>query len=329
MKNIAAKRTASARRLECDFVLTLTGTPLENHLGEYYSILDISLPGLLGSYEEFKRLGFSDPIERLKKRAAPFVLRRTKDKTLKELPPKTENEVYLRMSPRQKALYQKVVSSVRRTVDKAFEQNTAPQASLTALTAILRLRQVCVSPQLVDRRIDERSPKIEFLLSKLREVIEEDHSALIFSQFTSFLDVLEEEIKKEKLDYFRMDGNTPKSARKSLVDAFQCGAGAPLFLISLKTGGVGLNLTRASYVFHLDPWWNPAVENQASDRVHRIGQKKNVFVTRILMERTVEEKMVVLKKKKAQLYREVLDGMLPKSGKAGLLTKEDFEFLLT
>lgn len=328
MKNITAKRTASARGLKSDFVLTLTGTPLENHLGEYYSILDISLPGLLGPYEEFKRLGFSDPTDRLKKRAAPFVLRRTKDKTLKELPPKTENEVYLRMSPRQKALYQKVVSSVRRTVDKAFEQNSAPQASLTALTAILRLRQVCVSPRLLDRKIHERSPKIEFLLSKLREIVEEDHSALIFSQFTSFLDVLEEEIKKEKLEYFRMDGRTPKTARKSLVDAFQCGAGAPLFLISLKTGGVGLNLTRASYVFHIDPWWNPAVENQASDRVHRIGQKKNVFVTRLLMERTVEEKMVLLKKKKAQLYREVLDGALPKSGKAGFLTKDDFEFLL-
>ncbi len=328
MKNIMAKRTSSARRLKCNFALTLTGTPLENHLGEYYSVLDISLPGLLGPYEEFRRIGFSDPMERLKKRAAFFVLRRTKEKTLKELPAKSENEVYLRMTPKQKALYQKVVLSVRKKVGEAFEKNAPSQATITALTAILRLRQVCVSPRLVDKKVHERSPKMEYLLSKLKEIVEEEHSVLVFSQFTSFLDVLEEDIKKEGLKYFRMDGKTPKNARKSLVDAFQCGAGAPIFLISLKTGGVGLNLTRASYVFHLDPWWNPAVENQASDRVHRIGQTKNVFVTRLLMEHTVEDKMMLLKKKKAELYLQVLEGILPKSGKPGLLTKQDFDFLL-
>ena len=124
-----------------------------------------------------------------------------------------------------------------------------------------------------------------------------------------------------------MDGSTPAGKRKTLIDAFQCGAGSPIFLVSLKTGGVGLNLTRASYVFHLDPWWNPAVENQASDRVHRIGQKKNVFITRLLMRHSVEEKMVLLKKKKAALYRQVLEGGT-RPGRSGLLTKEDFDFLL-
>ncbi len=328
MKNLSAKRTASARRLRCDFALTLTGTPLENHLGEYYSILDLSVPGLLGSYQDFRKRSLTDPLERLKKRAAPFVLRRTKDKTLKELPPKTETEVYLRMSTKQNALYRTVVAHLRRDVRKAFDQRPASQASLSALTAILRLRQICASPKILDRRVQERSPKIQFILSKLREVVEENHSALVFSQFTSFLDVLEEEIKAEKLDYYRMDGSTPKAKRKDLVDAFQCGAGAPIFLISLKTGGVGLNLTQASYVFHLDPWWNPAVEDQASDRVHRIGQKKNVFVTRLLMQHSIEEKIMTLKRKKSDLYRRVLEGSGPGTGKQGTLTKEDFEFLL-
>lgn len=328
MKNLTAKRTASARCLRCDFVLTLTGTPLENHLGEYYSILDLSVPGLLGDYEDFRRRSLDDPLERLKKRAAPFVLRRTKDRTLKELPPKTETEVFLRMSQKQKALYHGVLTRAREDVKRAFAEKPAPQAAFSVLTALLRLRQICVSPKLLDARARERSPKIEYMLSKLRELVEEDHSALVFSQFTSFLDVLEEEIKVEKLDYLRMDGTTPKAKRKALVDAFQCGAGGPIFLISLKTGGVGLNLTRASYVFHLDPWWNPAVENQASDRVHRIGQKKNVYVTRLLMQHTVEEKIGMLKKRKTDLYRRVLEGLPPKGGKQGLLSREDFDFLL-
>jgi len=328
MKNLSAKRTASARRLRCDFALTLTGTPLENHLGEYYSILDLSVPGLLGNYQDFRRRSLVDPLDRLKKRAAPFVLRRTKDKTLKELPPKTEAEVYLRMTAKQNSLYRTVVAALRRDVRKAFDQKPASHASLSALTAILRLRQICASPKLLDPRSQERSPKIQYVLSKLREVVEENHSALVFSQFTSFLDVLEEEMKTEKLEYYRMDGSTPKNKRKDLVDAFQCGAGAPIFLISLKTGGVGLNLTQASYVFHLDPWWNPAVEDQASDRVHRIGQKKNVFVTRLLMQHTVEEKIMTLKKKKSDLYQRVLEGASPNSGKHGVLSREDFEFLL-
>ncbi len=328
LKNIAAKRTSAARSLKADFTLTLTGTPLENHIGEYYSILDLSLPGLLGDYREFKQMSSQKMPERLKKRVLPFVLRRKKEDTLKELPPKTESEVYLKMTAKQKALYQKVSGQVAKTIEKAFTEKSQPQATLTALTALLRLRQVCVCPELVDKKLHEISPKMDYLLDKLVEVVEEEHSALVFSQFTSFLDVLEAELVRRKIDYFRMDGKTPKLKRRSMIDSFQCGAGAPIFLISLKTGGVGLNLTRASYVFHLDPWWNPAVENQASDRVHRIGQKKNVFVTRLLMSHTVEEKMMHLKKEKAALYREVLEGKGAVRGKSGLLTKEDFKFLV-
>ena len=216
---------------------------------------------------------------------------------------------------------------MKKRVQEVFKEQAPAQASLTALTAILRLRQVCVSPRLVEAKALERSPKMEYLLAKLSELVSEDHSAIVFSQFTSFLDVLEEELKQEKLEYSRMDGSTPTGKRNTLIDAFQCGASAPIFLVSLKTGGVGLNLTRASYVFHLDPWWNPAVENQASDRVHRIGQKKNVFITRLLMRHAVEEKMVLLKKKKAALYRQVLEGGA-RPGRSGLLTKEDFDFLL-
>ncbi|HAP68091.1 MAG TPA: hypothetical protein DCQ99_10090 [Nitrospinae bacterium] len=330
VKNIYADVTGAVRQLNGYFKLTMTGTPLENHLGEYYSILDLSLPGLLGEYDNFKsyiKLDTSPSLELILRRTRPFVLRRTKEKILKELPPKTESDIYLELTDKQKVLYKKTVEMIRSTIDEAYHTKTTAQAQIIALTAILKLRQLCVHPKLLDPTMDEPSPKIEFLISKLRELIDEKHSALVFSQFTSFLNILEDVLKKSEMPFSRLDGSTAVKKRKGLVEGFQDCKEASIFLLSLKAGGQGLNLTRASYVFHLDPWWNPAVENQASDRAHRIGQKNKVSIMRILMRHTIEEKMMELKKKKLELYKTVMDDTIGK--KRGLsISKSDFDYLL-
>jgi non-specific serine/threonine protein kinase len=331
IKNIYADTTGAVRQLKAYFKLAMTGTPVENHIGEYYSIVDLAVPGLLGDFEDFKpliRQEVSPVLDMIIRRTRPFVLRRTKEKVLKELPEKIETDIYLELTEKQKVLYKKTVEQVRQTIDDAYRTKTKAQAQIIALTAILRLRQLCVAPQLLAPDIKEQSPKTGFLIEQLDELLEENHSTLIFSQFTSFLDLLEHDLKKHGITYLRLDGSTPVVKRKKLISQFQDSAGPSVFLLSLKAGGQGLNLTKASYVFHLDPWWNPAVENQASDRAHRIGQKKKVTITRILMRHTIEEKMMELKKKKLALYKAVMEDA---SGtRKGLsIKKEDFNFLLT
>lgn len=331
VKNLFADTTGAARRLKGYFKVAMTGTPVENHLGEYFSIMDLCLPGLLGDYEGFaaslKRAPGGAPA-RLLRRTRPFILRRTKEQTLHDLPPKIETEVFLELTDRQKALYQQTVAQVRSTIDEAYREKTQAQAQVIALTAILKLRQACLSPRLLTGQSDEPSPKLTFLLERLQILLEEGHSALVFSQFTSFLDVVEEACVAQGIPHSRLDGSTALGARKARVRAFQAGERAGVFLLSLKAGGQGLNLTKANYVFHLDPWWNPAVENQASDRAHRIGQKQTVSIMRILMRHTVEEKMMALKQRKLALYDAVMQGAVRGTGQ-GLLTKADFDFLLS
>lgn len=328
VKNIFADTTGATRQLRGYFKVALTGTPLENHLGEYYSILDLCLPGLMGDYDHFKAFIKPSPVmDLLVRRTRPFVLRRTKDAILKELPPKTESDVYLELTEKQKSLYQHTVAQVRSSIENAYRSKTQAQAQIIALTAIMKLRQLCVSPRLLDKSSKDPSPKLDFLIGKLKELREEGHSALVFSQFTSFLDLLEEELQASALAFSRLDGSTAVKRRKHLVEGFQNGEAPPIFLLSLKAGGQGLNLTRASYVFHLDPWWNPAVENQASDRAHRIGQLQKVSITRVLMRHTIEEKMMELKKRKLALYKAVLEDTA-RGAKGFSISKSDFDFLL-
>jgi non-specific serine/threonine protein kinase len=330
IKNLYADTTGAMRRLRGFFKLTMTGTPVENHLGEYYSVVDLAVPGLLGEYDRFRPLiksGAAADLDVVIGRTRPFVLRRTKEAVLTDLPPKTETNIYLDMTEPQKALYQKTVGQARKTVDEAFRTKVAPQARIIALTAILKLRQICISPRLADRDLTGASPKMDFLAVQLRELMDEDHSTLVFSQFTSVLDILGEALDQGGIGYLRLDGSTPTAKRKILVKQFQSSEGPLVFLLSLKAGGQGLNLTRASYVFHIDPWWNPAVENQASDRAHRIGQKNKVTITRLLMRHTIEEKMMELKKRKRALYDAILgDGEMKNKGAA--ITRGDFVFLL-
>jgi len=329
IKNIFADTTHAVRQLKGAFKVALTGTPVENHLGEYFSIMDLVLPGLLGDYREFQKAAKADGasvLSMLKERTRPFVLRRTKERILKELPSKIERDVYLELTEEQKRFYNRTVAEVRSTVDEAYRQKAAEQARIIALTAIMKLRQICLTPQLLVPNLSAPAPKIDFLKGKLSELCSASHSSLVFSQFTSFLDLVETELRLIGLPLFRLDGSTPVAKRKGIVDGFQKSRGAAVFLLSLKAGGQGLNLTRGAYVFHLDPWWNPAVESQASDRSHRIGQKKKVIVTRLLMRHTIEEKMTALKMRKASLYRALLDGPHKSTDRA--ITREDFEFLL-
>ncbi|GFO69142.1 hypothetical protein GMLC_27210 [Geomonas limicola] len=329
VKNIHAETTGAVRRLKGRFKVTLTGTPVENHLGEYYSVMDLALPGLLGNYELFRRgMGREGSafLDLLVRRTRPFILRRTKDMIAAELPPKVETDLYLEMSPRQKALYARTVAQVKATVAEAYASKAPGQARIIALTAILKLRQICLSSRLMLTDAHDASPKIEFLIEQVQELFAEGHSVLVFSQFTSFLDLVQEALNGERIQNFRLDGSTPVSRRKALVENFQDSAEPAVFLLSLKAGGRGLNLTRASYVFHLDPWWNPAVENQASDRAHRIGQQRQVTITRLLMRHSIEEKMMELKKRKLKLYRALLEDAESDAGQS--LGREDFEFLL-
>jgi non-specific serine/threonine protein kinase len=330
VKNIVAGTTGAARRLKGHFKCVMTGTPLENHVGEYYSLMDLCVPGLLGDYDSIKgklKSPSADLLNTIMQRTKPFVLRRTKAQILKELPPKTETDIYLELTDRQKALYQQTVASIRSTISSAYRTKTASQARIIALTAILKLRQICLSPRLIQEDSADTSPKLVCVVERLQELMDEGHSALVFSQFTSYLDLVEQEFHVHHIPYVRLDGSTPTATRKKIVQDFQDAKNPFVFLLSLKAGGQGLNLTKASYVFHLDPWWNPAVENQASDRAHRIGQKQKVSIMRLLMRHTIEEKMMALKQQKMELYDAVLEGAAHRGGGASL-SQKDFEFLL-
>ncbi|GAB4409999.1 MAG: hypothetical protein OHK0032_05690 [Thermodesulfovibrionales bacterium] len=329
VKNIQTDTTSATRRLNGLFKLALTGTPIENHLGEYYSIIDLVLPGLLGEYRDFRRHikdYNKEAIETIIRRTSPFLLRRTKDEILKELPEKIETEIFLDLIPVQKGIYERTIKEVREEIDDAYKRMRPERAKIVALTALLKLRQICLCPHLLSKELPEEAPKVELLIEQLREVLDEGHSALVFSQFTSFLDIVEGRLKDSDIPYVRLDGSTPVHKRKEIVKNFQTSDSQRVFLLSLKAGGQGLNLTKASYVFHLDPWWNPAVESQATDRAHRIGQIKSVMVTRLLMRHTIEEKMKLLKERKQALYNAILNART--SAKGVQLTREDLDFLL-
>ena len=339
-KNWTSQRAKAARRLQARFRLCLTGTPLENHAGEYHSIMELALPGLFGDRRRFVRAIKDDGDEAtmLLNRARPFVMRRTKNLILTELPPKVETEITLPCNDVQREMYTRTVAEVRDDIAEAYQLKNQAMAGIKALAALMRLRQICISPALLDPAVREPSPKLLMLAEKLRELLDEDQSALVFSQFTGALDQVEVVLGGNDIPYQRLDGSTPKPQRRKLVEAFQDGSGPGVFLISLKTGGAGLNLTRASHVFHLDPWWNPAVEHQATDRAHRIGQTGTVFVHRLLMQHTIEESMMVLKQRKQGVYDRIMAhaaGLAERgtggggdSARSALLTREDFEFLI-
>jgi len=316
IKNSQTKTSQAVRQLDADWRIGLSGTPLENHLGELWSLFRTISPGLLGSWERF-RTRFADPIERhkdderrqsLARLVRPFILRRTKDTVLKELPPRTEITLQAELSPAERKRYEDTRLAALAELSGAGEDaQQAGQKRIRTLAWLTRLRQLACHPRLVDAGWEKSSAKLDLLTSLVEELRDGDHRALVFSQFVKHLTVIREKLDELGVTYQYLDGSTPAKERQRRVDAFQAGEGE-LFLISLKAGGTGLNLTGADYVIHLDPWWNPAVEDQATDRAHRIGQERPVTVYRLVAEGTIEEQILALHADKRELVAGVLDG---------------------
>lgn len=314
IKNALTKRSKAAMELMGDFKMITTGTPIENHLGEFWNLFNFLNPGLLGGWEHFQKT-FANPIERnqdaetreqLKKLVQPFVLRRRKMDVLRELPPRTEIVLPVELSPKEMALYEALRQEALRRIQEMSALGLGQQ-HIQILAELTRLRQVCCHPQLVLPDSNIPSSKLQILQDTLAELLENKHKVLIFSQFVTHLQLIVGVLEKQNIPYQYLDGSTPMRERKKRIDAFQAGEG-DVFLLSLKAGGFGVNLTAADYVIHMDPWWNPAVEDQASDRAHRIGQTKPVTVYRLITRHTIEEKIVELHHRKRDLAESLLDG---------------------
>ncbi|MEA2012813.1 MAG: DEAD/DEAH box helicase [Verrucomicrobiota bacterium] len=315
IKNYKAKRSKAAFKLKSDFRLITTGTPIENHLSELWSLFAFLNPGFLGTQKEFTEK-FANPIEKekdpdarkaLKKMIKPFILRRLKTQVLDDLPEKTEITLTIELSEKEKAFYEALRQNSVNNIEKAKEEKGSGAIHLQILAELTKLRQACCHSSMVSDKINIESSKLNHFIRIVEELKENNHKALIFSQFTKHLAILKKECDKRNISYQYLDGTTPTKKRQKLVDAFQAGNG-DIFLISLKAGGTGLNLTAADYVVHMDPWWNPAVEDQASDRAHRIGQQRPVTVYRFVTKDTVEEKIIALHKTKRKLADSLLDG---------------------
>ncbi|AKJ99711.1 MULTISPECIES: DEAD/DEAH box helicase [Pseudomonas] len=333
IKNPTSKAAQAARELNARQRLCLSGTPLENHLGELWSLFHFLLPGWLGDVKSFNR-DYRTPIEKrgsdvrlqhLNGRIKPFLLRRTKEQVATELPPKTEIIHWVELSDAQRDVYETMRLAMDKKVRDEITRKGVARSQIIILEALLKLRQVCCDLRLInDAALPTRgstSGKLDSLMGMLEELFEEGRRVLLFSQFTSMLALIEDELKKRGVDYAILTGQTRD--RRTPVKEFQSGK-RQIFLISLKAGGVGLNLTEADTVIHYDPWWNPATENQATDRAYRIGQEKPVFVYKLIARGTVEEKIQLLQKEKSDLAAGVLDGRVAGDWK---LQSDDIEAL--
>lgn len=332
IKNSASQAAKVCRLLKSDHRLAMTGTPVENHLGELWSLFEFLNPGMLGASSAFQKLTTSKneqeraaSLEMLSRALRPFLLRRTKTQVLKDLPGKTEQILYCEMTGKQKRKYDELKAYYQSKLKSTIDQVGIKRAKIHVLEALLRLRQAACHLGLIDpSRVREDSGKLDAIIEQLSQVTADGHKALVFSQFTSFLDIVRKKLDREKIRYAYLDGST--NNRQAVVQQFQNDDTCPLFLISLKAGGHGLNLTSADYVFILDPWWNPAVEAQAVDRAHRIGQDRHVFAYRLISKDTVEERILELQKEKRSLADAIIsaDASLIRS-----LTAEDLTLLLS
>ncbi len=333
IKNPRSKAAQTCRQLKARHRLCLTGTPMENHLGELWSLFDFLMPGLLGDADSFREL-YRNPIERgqdderrqqLAARLQPLMLRRTKDAVAKDLPPKTEILHTIELDKTQADLYETIRAAVDKRVKEAISAQGLDRSQIIVLDALLKLRQVCCHPRLLKTESAQHSvvsAKTAYLMEEmLPELLDEGRSILIFSQFTEMLALLEKEIRGGGIRFVKLTGSTKD--RETPVRQFQSGE-ARVFLISLKAGGSGLNLTAADTVIHYDPWWNPAAEAQASDRAHRIGQTRPVFIHKLICQDTIEERILEMQKSKAAL----VEGLLSGRAENLHLTREDLQRLL-
>ncbi len=330
IKNTASQNAKACRLLRAEHRLAMTGTPIENHLGELWSLFEFLNPGLLGRSSAFRTLAKrageeADARAVLAKAVAPFLLRRTKAQVLSELPEKTEQTVHCELSGRERKRYDRLRDFYRAGLTQRIEEEGLERSKIHVLEALLRLRQAACHPGLLDKsKTDEPSAKLDALLGRLGEIVAEGHKALVFSQFTSLLGIVRARLDRQGMTYEYLDGRTRK--RDEHVRRFQNDPDCRAFLISLKAGGQGLNLTAADYVFLLDPWWNPAAEAQAIDRAHRIGQERRVFAYRLIARGTVEERILELQRTKRDLADAIIsadDGLLRR------LTADDLTLLLS
>ncbi len=335
IKNPFSKVTRAACLIKGKHRICMSGTPLQNNTFDLYAQMNFLNPGLLGSVEFFRN-EFSNPIdkmadevqkEHLRKILYPFILRRTKEQVAKDLPEKTETIIFCEMEDKQRAIYEAYRSAYREKILGTIDEQGVGRSQLTILQGLMKLRQICDSPAILNE--DEKHPndsiKLEELTRELTENIGE-HKALVFSQFLGMLALIRKQLEKEQIEYEYFDGSTSPGDREKAIQNFQNNEKCRVFLISLKAGGVGLNLTAADYVYIVDPWWNPAVEQQAIDRTHRIGQTKNIFAYRMICKDTIEDKILKLQERKRILARELIadDTSFVKS-----LTKEDVEYLFS
>lgn len=339
LKNITTKRTTAARKLDANFKLCLTGTPLENHYGELYSLFDLIVPGALGDLAMFRERYVNpvrvlrDDIDYLKLKIRPLLLRRTKAEVMHELPPKVEATIKLPFEDEQRRIYRDIASSYNEQVRSAIARQGEAKSQLQMLTALLRLRQVCSDPSSIPGvQYAGEPPKITTLLEAVRELTESGASALVFTQFLATYERIRQSLTQAGIRHFDISGADSRPNRERKLRAFQDSEEGAVMLMTLKTGGVGLNLVKASYIFHIEPWWNPAVENQATDRAHRIGQTKTVQVYRYLIKDSVEEKIEILKDIKSKRFDAlfaVSESETELSRGSSSLSQRDFEFLLS
>jgi len=331
--------TTASRTVRARFKACLTGTPLENHLGEFYSLVDLVVAGSLGDLSSFREKFVTpetisrEEMDFLKLKAKPLVLRRTKAEILSELPPKIETTIRLPFEQKQEKIYRDIALSWNEKVKDSILNQGEAKSQLLMLTALLRLRQACSDPAAIPHiKYSDEPPKVTVLMEALQEVTESGESALVFTQFLHTFDRIKKELKQRNILSFSLHGGTSRVERERILKEFQNTPAGAVLLMTLKTGGVGLNLIKASYVFHLEPWWNPAVESQASDRAHRIGQQKPVQVYRYLMRGSVEEKIEILKERKSAkfnaLFTQTENGAPTELTTKGHLSQSDFEYLL-
>ena len=314
IKNATTKVAQAVKQIESQFRLALTGTPVENRLGELWSIFDYLMPGYLFSYSRFReelelpimQQNDEDALHRIQKMIAPFILRRLKKDVLKDLPDKLEKNMYAPMTGEQKELYQAHTQRLQLLLAKQSSEEFN-HSKLQILSELTKLRQLCCDPALLYENYTAGSSKLDLCIDLIQNATEGEHKILVFSQFTTMLDGIAARLKKENIPFYLLTGSTSKQERIRLVTAFNQND-IPVFLISLKAGGTGLNLTAADIVIHYDPWWNTAVQNQATDRAHRIGQKNRVLVYKLISKNSIEENIVKLQEQKAELAEQILGG---------------------
>lgn len=315
LKNSNTQNAKAIKQIKSETRYALTGTPIENSLAELWSIFDFIMPGYLFGYRKFKNT-YETPIikgedeaamSKLKMLIEPFVLRRNKKEVLKELPEKTVTVLDNEMGEEQRNIYLNYLLRAKQEISEQIDLNGYESSRMQILAALTRLRQICCHPSLFIKDYNEGSSKLEQCMEIVQEAVNGGHKILLFSGYTSMFEIIEKELKQSNIKYFKLTGSTKVEERMKLVDEFNENPEIQVFLISLKAGGTGLNLTGADMVIHYDPWWNVSTENQATDRAYRIGQRNNVQVYKLITKNSIEEKIYKLQEKKAKLADEMLD----------------------